>query len=270
MAQADKRRPYFESAVTLNPMYEKRYKKGEDNYVVRDQFICVTDGVGGWQRKMVDPGLFTKEYVSHIATLYDQKQYKSLKDLLDTASKLTVAKGSSTCVMAQLVEVRDPKGQDSLMTCNLGDSGYMWLVPKASPGQSGKAEAEIAFKSESQQHRFNAPFQTGTDKKWPTKAFSTSHRAQHNDIVVMGSDGIFDNLFPSDILSCMNDFIDPKTLNITDLQGTSNCLSTLAEIKGYDPKYESPFAIEAKAHGRKFRGGKSDDITVIVAQVKLD
>ena len=42
-----------------------------------------------------------------------------------------------------------------------------------------------------------------------------------------------------------------------------------AEIKGYDPTYNSPFAIEAKAAGRKFKGGKADDITVIVAQVKV-
>jgi hypothetical protein len=39
-----------------------------------------------------------------------------------------------------------------------------------------------------------------------------------------------------------------------------------AEIKGYDPEYVSPFAIEAKAAGkRRFKGGKADDITVIVA-----
>jgi hypothetical protein len=42
-------------------------------------------------------------------------------------------------------------------------------------------------------------------------------------------------------------------------------LSISAEVKGYDPNYESPFAIEAKAHGKKFKGGKADDITVIVA-----
>ena len=56
----------------MNPMFEKRWKMGEDNYVVRDKFICVTDGVGGWIRRLVDAGGFTKEYVKHIARLYDQ------------------------------------------------------------------------------------------------------------------------------------------------------------------------------------------------------
>lgn len=76
----------FNFAVTLNPYFEKRYKQGEDNFVVRDNFICVTDGVGGWIRKLEDTGLFTKEYVKHIAALYDNGQYSDLKELLDNAS----------------------------------------------------------------------------------------------------------------------------------------------------------------------------------------
>ena len=59
--------------------------------MVRDQFICVTDGVGGWSRKLVKTGLMTKEYVGHIASLYDNKEYSSLKELLDNGSKMTKA-----------------------------------------------------------------------------------------------------------------------------------------------------------------------------------
>jgi len=36
-----------------------------------------------------------------------------------------------------------------------------------------------------------------------------------------------------------------------------------------DPTYNSPFAKKAKKARLHFRGGKSDDITVVVAQVKL-
>jgi serine/threonine protein phosphatase PrpC len=114
-------------------MFEKRYKQGEDNYVVRDRFICVTDGVGGWIRKLVDTGLFTKEYVVHMADLYDKGEYTSLKDLLDNASKMTKAMGSSTCVMAELTS-DDPL---TLKTCNLGDSAYLLARPVA-PAKEGK------------------------------------------------------------------------------------------------------------------------------------
>jgi len=92
----------FDFGVNLNPMFEKRYKLGEDEFVAKERFICVTDGVGGWIRKNVDVGLFTKEYVKHIARLYDNGEYSNLKELLDNASKMTKATGSSTCVMAEL------------------------------------------------------------------------------------------------------------------------------------------------------------------------
>lgn len=177
-------------------MFEKRYKQGEDAYVARDRFICVTDGVGGWARKLVDAGGFTKEYVSHIATMYDQGDYSSLKDLLDNASKKTKAKGSSTCVMAELRE----ENPTQLDTCNLGDSAYLLVRPKQS---EENVQFEKVFRSATQQSRFNAPFQTGTDKRWPTKAYSTSHAIENNDIIIMGSDGVFDNLFDDDIIQCL-------------------------------------------------------------------
>jgi len=147
-AQAEARPgPKFDAAVTLNPMFEKRFKRGEDNFVKRDRFICVTDGVGGWIRKLVDTGLFTKEYVVHVADLYDKGEYANLKELLDKASKMTKAKGSTTCVMAELKE----GDFSTLHTCNLGDSGYILLRPR-----NGKVDT--VFKSETQQHRFNAPY----------------------------------------------------------------------------------------------------------------
>jgi len=61
-----------------------------------------------------------------------------------------------------------------------------------------------------------------------------------------------------------------EDLDVKNLQNASNCLSLNAEIKGYDKDYMSPFSIEAKAHGKKHKGGKADDITVIVAQIKIE
>jgi serine/threonine protein phosphatase PrpC len=111
--------------------------------------ICVCDGVGGWIRKLVETGYFSREFAGHIKSMYLQKQYKNLKDLLDNASAATKAKGSSTCVMAEL---RDEDEGKILKTCNLGDSGY-WLLRPAAQGN-----LDVLFKSKTQQHRFNAPF----------------------------------------------------------------------------------------------------------------
>ena len=100
--------PFFRVGCTLNPMYEKRWKLGEDAYVIaqgnfedwrtagRETFICVMDGVGGWQRRLVDAGKFTKEMAKHIKEIYvneytgypgkehaEGSEIRTLKDILD-------------------------------------------------------------------------------------------------------------------------------------------------------------------------------------------
>lgn len=84
-----------------------------------------------------------------------------------------------------------------------------------------------------------------------------------NDIIVMGSDGLFDNLYDEDILKCIKPYLKGKLLE--DVTGSVNCMAEEAERKSYDKSYFSPFAKGAKEAGKRFMGGKSDDITVIVA-----
>ena len=86
----------------------------------------------------------------------------------------------------------------------------------------------------------------------------------------MGSDGVFDNLEEPHIQRCLKPQLHSSSLDLKNIQMVSDCISTQAEIFGYDPKYDSPFAKEARAHKKNHPGGKSDDITVIVAQVKME
>ena len=71
LARADTKYPYLKSASVLNPKFDKRHKDGEDALLVRSNFICVLDGVGGWADSLVDPGKMTKEFISHVRDLYD-------------------------------------------------------------------------------------------------------------------------------------------------------------------------------------------------------
>lgn len=54
------------------------------------------------------------------------------------------------------------------------------------------------------------------------------------------------------------------------MNAVASCLATSAEKLSYDKGYDSPFAINAREAKRKHPGGKKDDITVVVSQVKLD
>ena len=192
--------PFLNVGCTLNPMYEKRYKQGEDAYVVaqgnfedwrtagQETFVCVMDGVGGWKRRLVDAGKFTKEMAKHVKEIYineytgypgkehtEGSQIHTLKDVLDHASKRTNLQGSTTCVMAEALPYNGKWPEDDVLikTCNLGDSGYMILRPYKLSVVSDQAYLRIVYKSEYQRHRFNAPYQTGSHHTWPTKAYST-------------------------------------------------------------------------------------------------
>ena len=95
---------------------------------------------------------------------------------------------------------------------------------------------------------------------------------QHNDIFVLGTDGVTDNLFDEQMIT---ECIAPHMDNSGDLpkpEDAALCISSMAEVYGYSKTHASPYTVGAVEHGKKredFLGGKEDDITVIVAQVKL-
>lgn len=115
--------------------------------------------------------------------------------------KKTTQVGSSTCVMCML-DVDRPM----LRTCNLGDSGY--LIARFSPNQE---KFDLVFRSQEQQYSFNFPYQAGTGAELPYNAFDNEHNVEHKDVVVVGSDGLFDNLYNDDILDCLNEQLQPNS-----------------------------------------------------------
>ncbi|KAF9959136.1 hypothetical protein BGZ72_010265 [Mortierella alpina] len=105
--------------------------------------------------------------------------------------------GSSTACLAIL---RD----DELRIANLGDCGVSII-----------RRNEFIFRTEEQQHSFNYPYQLGTGSTdSPTDAQVFTVKVESGDIVVMGTDGIFDNLFDEDILEevvrCVNGGVEPN------------------------------------------------------------
>ncbi|KAJ0083789.1 hypothetical protein Patl1_31006 [Pistacia atlantica] len=92
------------------------------------------------------------------------------------------------------------------------------------------------------------------------------------DTIVMGSDGLFDNVFDHEIVSMMAKF--------SDVAETAKAIANLARNHSMDSNFDSPYSMEARAKGfdvplwKKILGlkltgtsGKLDDITVIVGQV---
>ena len=174
------------SAHANIPHWEKAHRGGEDAWICSDSLVAVADGVGGWNRKGIDPGIFARQLCNHVAQAYNLRLGRcfevDLWELLVKSVIKTQATGSSTFVMAMLDE-EDPH----LRTLNLGDSTVMILRQK-------EGKLQPIFRSVERQHRFNAPYQCGTGKKLPYMADVWLHQVEHDDVVVVGSDGVFDNI----------------------------------------------------------------------------
>ena len=100
------------------PHTKKIEKGGEDAFVASENLLVVADGVGGWAKQGVDPGLFSKSLVSNIKNFYEKQPEKGLKDILALSVLKTKEIGTST---ATLVSLKN----DTLKTANLGDSSYV-------------------------------------------------------------------------------------------------------------------------------------------------
>lgn len=94
-----------------------------------------------------------------------------------------------------------------------------------------------------------------------------SHDVNNNDIIVVGSDGLWDNLEIDQIVAILNKNINSTKLNTNE---AAKALAAEAEIKSKDKCYLSPFSKKAREHNFNYTGGKPDDITIIVAQIQYD
>ena len=99
--------PFFNVAVKNSPMYEKRYKGGEDSYLVSTnrRFIGVADGVGGWANRDVCSGVCAKFLCQTMCDVYNSDNDLSLRELLKhgvKALKEAQIEGSTTVYAAKL------------------------------------------------------------------------------------------------------------------------------------------------------------------------
>jgi len=249
---------YFDFGVKVIPHPQKAYKGGEDAYFAQKNILAVADGVGGWADYGVDPALYSKELCSNIESLVKSdfnKYKKNPKQLLIDAAGRTKSKGSSTLCIVNLDQEKP-----TLYSSYIGDSGYIIL-------RKVENKLRIVYQSQEQQRGFNFPYQTGTNGDPPSIALKFEHQIQNNDIVIVGTDGLFDNIDEKQIVDMVTPFI--KESNIINPTQIAETIAQSAFKYSLDKNYQSPFATKAKQAYIYFKGGKSDDITVLVGQVKM-
>ena len=98
--------------------------------------------------------------------------------------------GSTTACIATIDQTHG-----LLRSANVGDSGFM--IVRGDPGNR-----DVCHRSPHQEHEFGRPFQLGhhANSDTPEDAMLTAFPLEPGDIVVMGSDGLWDNLSEIEIL----------------------------------------------------------------------
>lgn len=125
----------------------------------------------------------------------------------------------------------------------------------------------LFYKSPVQQHSFNHPYQLGqTSGDLPSSAMRIELAMEAGDVIVVGTDGLFDNMYSDEILLWVTQEINQSS----DPQTIAWRLAECAMYNSVDRSADTPFARACRENGGNHCGGKRDDITVIVALILRD
>ena len=256
----------FVHKTVIIPHDQKKHRGGEDAAATSDQLLVVADGVGGWASKGVNPGLYSKLLTKTIVDLFEEKKKiqqssddkKFLVELVHQANHIAAGQhlGSATCTTVQLT------GPNKLQTLNIGDSGYS--IHRYTDGMW-----EVVYASIPGQKQFNFPHQIGGQygDVVAEVAEEATHTLQPGDIIILYSDGVSDNLYPEEYHDCLNRYYMASETRLVSHSLVADCIARQAYVLGKDKTFDSPFAQGAREVGKRYLGGKHDDITVTVAHV---
>ncbi|XP_074294315.1 putative protein phosphatase 2C 55 [Silene latifolia] len=236
------------------PHPEKLKTGGEDAHFICEekQVIGVADGVGGWAEVGIDAGFYARLLMSNsvIAIKEESKGSVDPANVLVKAHANTNIMGSSTACIVALTD-------QGINAINLGDSAFIVI-----------RDGSTVFRSPVQQYGFNFPYQlaSGSEGDSPSSGQVFTFPVAPGDVLVAGTDGLFDNMFDNEIaalvVEAMKEGVEPQI--------TAQNIANIAQQKAQDCHRKSPFSAAAHDAGLSYIGGKLDDITVVVSYLTAD
>jgi protein phosphatase PTC7 len=248
----------IEFASYVLPHPEKVKWGGEDAVFVKGRTFGVFDGVSGATKTEGVP-LYSKTLASEMeksilvnSSEGDNGSSSSLKlpeigRLLTRAAEVAdkIATGASTAVVGSI-------GVDGfLRVLNLGDSACVVI-----------RQRRVTARTREISHYFDCPYQLSVDSPdRPRDGTKFNVELMKGDLVLMGSDGIFDNL--------TDDQIATIATSDTDLNKIARRIAEYSRKVSLDKTAPTPYAKLAKRYGdpdyQDGVGGKVDDICCVVA-----
>ena len=219
------------------PHPAKAHRGGEDAVFVTPWSVGCADGVGGWAARGIDSGLYARGLMHGCERAANDGQgllraegggasgasgrnggglstatmegvaeqlnpVRLLKAGYDGVQRQHIIGSTTACVATYLPlpsgqqAAGDSKGAaGTVQVANLGDSGCMVI-----------RDGRMVLRTIEQTHAFNFPRQLGTGSQdTPSDADRLSIPLEPGDIVVLGTDGLFDNMFDDEILLLVNE-----------------------------------------------------------------
>ena len=266
---------------------------GEDSFFVSNTYksIGMADGVGGWKDYGVDPSLFSNALMENAKRYSETHRTETNPETIlshaydRVVSEKKVDAGSSTAICATLTKEGT---KHFINVANIGDSGLMVVRNR-----------NILHRVHELVHSFNAPFQLAVLPKGMRNAFSDRVsdairdriEVQYGDVVVMGTDGLFDNRFNTQIAADAGWVGKTEISSMSKIPFVGAMLSTVfaqqeQEVDHIDPyrvatrivheAYQtalskdsnSPWADMLRQSGVEgAKGGKVDDVTVLLGRI---
>ncbi|KAI1795899.1 protein serine/threonine phosphatase 2C [Ganoderma leucocontextum] len=285
---------------------------GEDFFYIQDMrdksgiSLGVADGVGGWTESGIDPSLFSQALMFHAQRYskvawpgepevdpmqeYEEREQVegwelSPLECLESAyggvlrERIVLAGSSTACILTLNAST------GMLRAANLGDSGF--LIIRGS---------QVIYQQRAQTHFFNCPKQLSklptAQKRFsravvdhPSDAELCELKLRHGDLIIVYTDGLSDNVFPSEMVAICSlvarQFqFNRRTLTPSgeteiegsaedqEVQAMAERIVDYARICMANTKRVSPFERAAAREGMYFRGGVSAIVTVIVTMVQ--
>ena len=216
----------------------------------------VADGVYMWSEYGINAGQFSKALMN-VAQEEVLNDVSSVSDVMKSAAehvKQNEILGSSTFCVTLIDTLRG-----TLQVSNLGDSGVLIL------GKEG-----VKFKTIQQEHTFGCPFQLGhhDNSDRPEDALVSVVPVKVGDIVISGTDGLFDNLSEETAVEIAEDVQRryPGQRPALIASTLANELGRHAFQNSLDKWISTPYSNAATdAFDMVYSGGKPDDITILTA-----
>jgi protein phosphatase PTC7 len=226
---------------------------GEDATFIKGRTFGVFDGVSGAE-KLDGVPLYSRTLASEMKKMVSDNgdTVQDLTAYLATAASYadSAATGASTAVVASIGE------NGFLQALNVGDSACYVI-----------RDAKITAKTREISHYWECPYQLSEDSPdQPKDGTKLNVELIPGDVIIMGSDGIFDNM-SDDIL--LDTIVNSSALKPTPL---AKKICDVSRTLSLDKNSVTPYSKQAKRRGdadyRDGLGGKVDDVSCIVVVCK--